>query len=187
MGGGDFENRKRFEQEALPHLDALFTAAMHLTRSRDDADDLCQETMLRAYRFFHQFAPGTDCRAWLFTILYNVFRSGYARKRRREEVSATIEEFERALENESQKESSGPEAALFARSLNRDVEQALHGLPENFRTALLLVDVNELSYEQAARVMKVPIGTLRSRVSRARAMMRYALERSARLRRSTGS
>ncbi len=189
MATGDSQKRKRFEQEALPHLDALFTTALHLTRSRDDASDLSQETMLRAYRFFYQFRSGTDCRAWLLTIMYNTFRSGYARRRRGEQLSASAEEVERALEKESDQDLSGsdPEELLARCGLEPDMEKALYGLPEEFRAALLLVDVNELSYEEAAQTMEVPIGTVRSRLSRARAMMRYALEQAARTRRSTGS
>jgi RNA polymerase sigma-70 factor, ECF subfamily len=187
MGSGDSEKRKEFEMEALPHLDALFTTALHLTRNRDDANDLCQETMLRAYRFFHQFRPGTDCRAWLLTILYNAFRSDYSRRRRREQVSATEEEFERALENESNTPGSDPQDLLLKANLDDDVEEALHALPEEFRTALLLVDVNELSYEEAAQTMEVPIGTVRSRLSRARALMRCALRQAIQIKRSTGA
>lgn len=189
MGRDDPQDRKRFEEEALPHLDALFTTAMHLTRNRDDADDLCQETMLRAFRFFYQFRPGTDCRAWLLTILYNAFRTGYSRKRRGEQLSATEEEYERALENESNKAAANtdPQELLFQNTMDHNVVGALQSLPEEFRTALLLVDVNELSYEEAARVMEVPIGTIRSRLSRARAMMRYALEQAMKAKRSAGS
>jgi RNA polymerase sigma-70 factor, ECF subfamily len=189
MATGEPQNRRRFELEALPHLDALFTTALHLTRNRDDASDLSQETMLRAYRFFYQFRSGTDCRAWLLTIMYNAFRSGYSRRQRGEQLSAGAEEFERALEKESNQNLafSDPEELLARSSLEPDLEKALHSLPEEFRTALLLVDVNELSYEEAAQTMEVPIGTVRSRLSRARAMMRYALQEGARIRRSTGS
>jgi len=188
MRTGGSQNRERFEREALPYLDALFTTALHLSRNRDDASDLCQETMLRAYRSFHQFRPGTDCRAWLLTILYNAFRTRYARERRRERPLASTEEFERALENEgNQNPSPDPEQLLVHFSIEPDVEKALHSLPEGFRTALLLVDVNELSYEEAAKAMEVPIGTLRSRLSRARAMMRYVLEQAGRTTPSTGS
>jgi RNA polymerase sigma-70 factor, ECF subfamily len=182
IGVGDPSHRKRFEQEALAHLDALFTTALHLTRNRDHANDLCQETMLRAYRSFYEFQPGTDCRSWLLTILYNVFRSGYSRQRRREQISATTGESDTTLENQSNRaatKGSNPEALLFEDSLNHDVENALQSLPEELKTALLLVDVNELSYEQAARAMAVPIGTVRARLSRARTMMRYALHRCA--------
>jgi RNA polymerase sigma-70 factor (ECF subfamily) len=189
MATGDPHNRKRFEQEALPHLDSLFTTALHLTRNRDDASDLSQETMLRAYRFFYQFRPGTDCRAWLLTIMYNTFRSGYARRQRGEQLSAGAEEFERVLEKESSQNPavSDPQDLLVRAGLDPDMEKALHSLPQEFRTVLLLVDVNELSYEEAAQTIEVPIGTVRSRLSRARAMMRYALEEAARIRRSTGS
>ena len=180
MGGG--ETRKLFEQEALPHLDALFTAALHLTRSEHDAKDLCQETVLRAYRFFHQFTPGTNCRAWLLTILYNAFRTGYARGRR-EQVMASVEAFERAVRNHSYDtglSSPGPEAILTAQSMDHSVKKALSSLPSEFRTALLLVDVEELSYQEAAKVLDVPIGTVRSRLARGRALMRSALPHLAR-------
>jgi RNA polymerase sigma-70 factor, ECF subfamily len=186
MGSADSQKRKQFEMEALPHLDGLFTTALHLTRNRDDANDLCQETMLRAYRFFHQFRSGTDCRAWLLTILYNAFRSGYSRRRGREQVTATGEEFERALENESNTSDSDPQYLLLTAGMDEDVAKALRSLPEEFRTALLLVDVNELSYEEAAQTMEVPIGTVRSRLSRARAMMRCALKQTVHIRRSSG-
>ncbi len=189
MGAGDSQKRKQFETEALPHLDLLFTTAMHLTRNRDDADDLCQETMLRAYRFFHQYSPGTDCRAWLLTIMYNAFRSSYSRRQGREQLSASTQEFERAIDAESNQNASqaDPQQLLIRSGLDEDVEKALDSLPEEFRTALLLVDVNDLSYAQAAQTLDVPIGTVRSRLSRARSMMRYALTHMVRARRSAGS
>jgi RNA polymerase sigma-70 factor (ECF subfamily) len=188
MGAGDSQKRRRFEQEALPHLNVLFTAALHLTRNHDDANDLCQETMLRAYRFFHQYRPGTDCRAWMLTILYNAFRTGYSRRQGREQLSASVEEFERAIDSKSSQNApdDDPQEVLVRSGLGEDVEKALHTLPEEFRTALLLIDVNELSYAQAAQTMDVPIGTVRSRLSRARSMMRYALAHLARARRSAG-
>ena len=89
--------RELFEHEALPHVDALYRAALRLSRNPDDARDLLQETLLRAYRYFHQYTPGTNCRAWLLTILYNNFRNGY-RGAGRELLSATPEDFERELE-----------------------------------------------------------------------------------------
>src|SRR5271163_2901369 len=94
------EQRLQFEQSALPHLDALYSAALRLARNPDDAKDLLQETVLRAYRFFHQYTPGTNCRAWLLTILYNNFRNGY-RGADRELVSLAPEDFERAVEGAS--------------------------------------------------------------------------------------
>src|SRR5216684_9046928 len=113
-GGIGDNRRKRFEEEALPHLDALYSMAMRLARNPDDAHDLLQETALRAYRFFHQFEAGTNCRAWLLTILYNNFRNGY-RKTSREQPGSTAEDFERKLETESLRvdpAASNPEAML---------------------------------------------------------------------------
>src|ERR1700682_5221807 len=97
--GSGADRRRRFEEEALPHLDRLYTMALRLSRNPDDANDLLQETVLRAYRFFHQFESGTNCRAWMLTILFNNFRNGY-RKSSREQPAASSEEFERQLESD---------------------------------------------------------------------------------------
>ena len=102
---GGSEKRGLFEREALPHVDALYSAALRLSRNPDDARDLLQETVLRAYRFFHQYTPGTNCRAWLLTILYNNFRNGY-RGADREQVSLTPEDFEREVEGLSARAAS---------------------------------------------------------------------------------
>ncbi len=171
------DRRKRFEDEALPHLDALYTMAIRLARNPDDANDLLQETVLRAYRFFHQFESGTNCRAWMLTILFNNFRNGY-RKSSREQPAASAEEFERKVENESLRAEAGgsnPESILSQQGMEGEVETALAGLPGEFREALLLVDVEELSYLEVSGVLNVPIGTIKSRVSRGRAMLREVL------------
>jgi RNA polymerase sigma-70 factor, ECF subfamily len=160
-----------------------------LARSRDDAKDLVQETVLRAYRFFHQFSPGTNCRAWLLTILYNAFRNGY-RHSAREHVAPSAEDYQRGLEAESSRpeaSQSNPETILFGQVLDHEVEQALAALPEEFRTAILLVDVEELTYQEAADVLKIPIGTVRSRLSRGRGIMRQALQNLANARGLTRS
>ena len=175
--GTGADRRKRFEDEALPHLDALYTMAIRLARNPDDANDLLQETVLRAYRFFHQFQSGTNCRAWMLTILFNNFRNGY-RKSSREQPAASAEEFERKLENESMRVDAGgsnPESILSGQGMEGEVETALAGLPAEFREALLLVDVEELSYLEVSGVLNVPIGTVKSRVSRGRAILRDML------------
>jgi len=175
--GTGADRRKRFEDEALPHLDALYTMAIRLARNPDDANDLLQETVLRAYRFFHQFESGTNCRAWMLTILFNNFRNGY-RKSSREQPAASAEEFERKVENESLRAEAGgsnPESILSQQGMEGEVETALAGLPGEFREALLLVDVEELSYLEVSGVLNVPIGTIKSRVSRGRAMLREVL------------
>ena len=175
--GTGADRRKRFEDEALPHLDALYTMALRLSRNPDDANDLLQETVLRAYRFFHQFESGTNCRAWMLTILFNNFRNGY-RKSSREQPAASAEEFERKLENESMRVDAGgsnPESILSGQGMEGEVETALAGLSGEFREALLLVDVEELSYLEVSGVLNVPIGTVKSRVSRGRAILRDML------------
>ena len=178
------EKRGLFEREALPHVDALYSAALRLSRNPDDARDLLQETVLRAYRFFHQYTPGTNCRAWLLTILYNNFRNGY-RGADREQVSLTPEDFERAVESSSVQGDQGlsnPEMLVAEHVMDHEVAAALNGLPSDFRTVLILVDVQELNYQEVAQVLEVPIGTVKSRVSRGRQMMRIALAAFARRR-----
>jgi RNA polymerase sigma-70 factor (ECF subfamily) len=175
--GTSADRRKRFEDEALPHLDSLYTMAIRLARNPDDANDLLQETVLRAYRFFHQFESGTNCRAWMLTILFNNFRNGY-RKSSREQPAASAEEFERKLEGESLRVDAGgsnPETILSGRGMEGEVETALASLPMEFRDAILLVDVEELSYQEVSGVLNVPIGTIKSRVSRGRALLRDTL------------
>ena len=175
--GTGADRRKRFEDEALPHLDALYSMAIRLARNPDDAHDLLQETVLRAYRFFHQFESGTNCRAWMLTILFNNFRNGY-RKYSREQPAASTDEFERKMERESLRidpAGSDPEAMLSGQGMEDEVERALAGLAAEFREAILLVDVEELSYQEVSGVLNIPIGTVKSRVSRGRATLREAL------------
>jgi len=176
-GGTGPDRRRRFEEEALPHLDALYSMALRLSRNSDDAGDLLQETVLRAYRFFHQFEAGTNCRAWMLTILFNNFRNGY-RKSSREQPAASPEEFERKLESQSMRvdpAGSNPETMLSGQGMEGEVEAALAALPDEFREAILLVDVEELSYTEVSGVLDIPIGTVKSRVSRGRAILRDSL------------
>ena len=169
--------RESFEREVIPHLDSIYSMALRLARNPEDANDLLQETVLRAYRFFHQFTPGPNSRAWVLTILFNNFRNGY-RKSGREQVSQSEAEFTERLEAESlaaDQTRSDPEALAFANVMAPEVTAALDSLPEEFRTALLLVDVQELSYQEVSEVLAVPVGTVKSRVSRGRGLLREAL------------
>ncbi len=169
--------RESFEREVIPHLDSIYSMALRLARNPEDANDLLQETILRAYRFFHQFTPGTNCRAWVLTILFNNFRNGY-RKSGREQVSQSEAEFTERVEAESlaaDQTQSDPESLAFASVMAPEVTAALEALPEEFRTALLLVDVQELSYQEVSGVLSVPVGTIKSRVSRGRSLLREAL------------
>jgi RNA polymerase sigma-70 factor (ECF subfamily) len=187
--GGGNDKRFLFEQVALPHLDAVYTAALRLARNQDDAKDLLQETILRAYRFFDQFTKGTNCRAWLLTILYNSFRNGF-RRATREQPATSAEDFEQQLEAQSllaDTAHTDPEQMLSVRMLGHQLETVLDTLPPEFREALLMVDVQELNYREAAEVLDVPVGTVKSRVSRGRALMREALRRLARAQGKTGT
>ena len=186
--GSSGEKRLLFEQVALPHLDALYSAALRLTRNPDDAKDLLQETVLRAYRCFHQFTPGTNCRAWLLTILYNNFRNSC--RRGKHEQSAEDADLEREIDARvppGDPALCNPEDLLATRMAGRCIEAALNTLPPEFREALLLIDVQDLDYREVAIVLDVPLGTVKSRVSRGRALMRLALEKFGAARGKTGT
>jgi len=187
--GTQRDQRLQFEQTALPHLDALYTAALRLVRNSDDAKDLLQETILRAFRSYHQFSPGTNCRAWLLTILYNIFRTAY-RRGGREQVANSVEEFDQEIEQLSFTQNNrhdNPEEVVADRSVGRLILRGLATLPPEFREALLLVDLQELNYQEVAEVLEVPLGTVKSRVSRGRALLRAALEKLAIAQGKTGT
>jgi RNA polymerase sigma-70 factor (ECF subfamily) len=161
----------------------LYAEALRLTRNPEDASDLVQETYLRAYRTFSNFIPGTNCKAWLFTILYSIFVNRY-RKRQREGETIPIEQAEEKFRETRASQAWDAEfAVLQDPALNwqtPEVQSALDQLPESFRSALFLVDLEELSYEEAASVLSCPVGTLRSRLYRARKMLFVCLYEYAR-------
>jgi RNA polymerase sigma-70 factor, ECF subfamily len=177
------QNRAAFAQWALPHKDAVFTACLYLTRDRDEAEDLLQETYLRAFRFFHHFTPGTNCRGWLLTIMHNQFKTRYVRTRNARhtvefETAAYEYEKKRIADGEAQK--NDPAELVLSHLMDSEIADAVQVLPEEYRTALILVDIEELSYDEAARVLECPIGTVRSRLSRARHRLRRVLAEYAR-------
>jgi len=168
---GAAELRRSFEAEALPHLDRLWAAARRLVLQDADAEDLVQETLLRAYRTFRNFTPGTNSRAWLLTIPHSVFVN--RRQRARLEPQARPpEELEaeaiRFLVAEDWEVPLIEAASAEAWGLGRTAAAALRSLPETQRAAVLLVDVEGFTYEEAARALDCPIGTVRSRLARAR-------------------
>jgi RNA polymerase sigma-70 factor (ECF subfamily) len=168
--------RVRFEAEALPHLDAVYTAALRLAGNPDDAKDLVQDTILRAYRFFHQFEPGSNCRAWLLTILYNNFRNHF-RRRSLHPPSPLTDESTDGIEAGlvADGKPCNPEEIVAQRSIGYHLQTAISALAIEFREPMLLVDVQDLSYLEVSRVLKIPLGTVKSRVSRARALLRASL------------
>jgi RNA polymerase sigma-70 factor, ECF subfamily len=155
----------QFAQEALLHLDSLYGTALRLTRRPQDAEDLVQDTYLKAFRSAHQFERGTNLKAWLFTILHNTYRN-MRRHDVRSPVDVDSEAVDRAADGAGDREN--PEQLLSRATLDADLQAALDGLPEAFRQAVWLRDVEELSYAEIARVLDVPIGTVMSRISRGR-------------------
>jgi RNA polymerase sigma-70 factor (ECF subfamily) len=164
------DSRSDFEMVALPFMDILYSGALRLTRDAEGAKDLIQETYLRAYRSYSQFEPGTNCKAWLFKIMYSVFVNDY-RKRNREPKAIPIEEVEKELAAVVEPGS----ITVQLENNKKIIEEALNRLPEDFRMAVLLVDVEGCSYEEAASVLDCPIGTIRSRLYRGRKILYLTL------------
>lgn len=155
----------RFETEALSHIDSLYGTALRLSRRGADADDLVQDTYLKAFRSSAQFKRGTNLKAWLFTILYNTFRN-MRRDHGRDPVDIDSDVVEQAAA--SAPGDLTPEEILTRDTLDVDLQAALDGLPDAFRQAVWLRDVEELSYAEMAQVLAIPIGTVMSRISRGR-------------------
>lgn len=175
-------NRSReFEEVALVHLDALYRSALRLTRNRAEAEDLVQETFLRAFRNFHRFNPGTNCRAWLFTILRNAFLNRL-RRNSHEVLEGDVEGWDggAAASGDGPASGSPPEEEFFQTVLHGDVDRALKALPLPFREVVILADLEGLSYKEISQVIGCPIGTVMSRLSRGRGLLRQALARFAR-------
>ncbi len=174
--------RAEFAALALPHMDAVYTTCLYLTRDPDEAQDLLQETFLRAFRFWQQFTPGTNCRAWLLAIAHNAFRSRL-RDRYRQHATEELDLLDRNSDHASVEGTSpNPEDIVLDRVLDSEIEEALRSLPREYLEAVLLVDIQELSYEEAARALDCPVGTIRSRLSRGRHLLHRALREYARQR-----
>jgi len=172
--GGD----DAFTQEALSHVDSLYGTALRLTRRAADAEDLVQDTYLKAFRSSAQFQRGTNLKAWLFTILHNTFRN-----MRRHDGRNPVEVDSEAVEVAPAIDASGaaqhtPEQLLTRATLDADLQAALDSLPASFRQAVWLRDVEEFSYAEIASMMSVPIGTVMSRISRGRRMLYERLARA---------
>ncbi len=164
-----------FEAEALASLNSLYRAALRLTRVPADAEDLVQETYLKAFRAADQFEPGTNLRAWLFTILHNTARNR-ARDRARDTVSIDSEIVDRAADapppaGRSISAGETPESLLLRETLAPDLQAAIDDLPEQFRQAVWLRDVEEFSYAEIASMLSIPAGTVMSRISRGRRLL----------------
>jgi RNA polymerase sigma-70 factor (ECF subfamily) len=170
------ERQRRFESEALPFLDGMFGAAMRLTRNPADAEDLLQETFLRAFAAYDSFEPGTNLKAWLYRILMNTYISSY-RKQKRSPQTVSSDELEDFSLYRQIIEDGGrtPEAEVLATIPDEEVKSALDELPEQFRVAVLLADVEGFSYKEIADITDTSIGTVMSRLHRGRKALQKAL------------
>ncbi len=166
------ERRARFDAEALAQLDALYSFALKLTRGRDDAEDLVSDTLLRAFQRWEQYRLGTNIRAWLFTILYHAFVSRKRRIDAREVQPLEDEEGRQVFEPVGE---ADPEGTFYDSFVDQEIVDAIHGLPEEYRAAVVMSDLHGLRYGEIAQVLGVPEGTIKSRLFRGRRLLQAQL------------
>ncbi len=178
----DFRHNNRtkqeFEELALAHLDPLYSAALRLTKNERDAEDLVQDTCMRAYRFFDKFERGTNMKAWLFKILTNTFINKYRRKVKERNVTEGSEReavHEQFISRDATDFAANPEQYFFDRLLSDDVLRAIDSLPIDFRLVVILADLQEFSYKEIAEVLECPVGTVMSRLFRGRKLLQKNL------------
>jgi len=170
--------KQEFEALALTHLDSLYASALRLTKNERDAEDLVQDTCMRAYRFFDKFERGTNIKAWLFRILTNTFINRYRRKvKERVATEGPEQEAVQALffSQDATDQASNPERFLFDRLLSDDVLRAIDSLPIDFRMVVILADLQEFSYKEIADILTCPVGTVMSRLFRGRKLLQKML------------
>lgn len=173
----EFQKQADFEKEMIPHLDSLYNFAIRLTSDPIDAEDLVQDTIVKAFRFFSSYEKGTNAKAWLFRILKNSYINNY-RKKSKQPQQVDYDEVSTYYENirSEQSDTTDMEDILYRDMLDDQITRALQRLPEDFRTVVLLCDVEGFTYEEIANMLDVPIGTIRSRLHRGRNLLRVELE-----------
>lgn len=170
------KKHQEFEREAVPHMDVLYNFALRTTGNEDDARDLLQETYLKAYRFWDKYEKGTNIRAWLFRIMKNSYINRYRREiKEPDKVDySDVENFYNTIRDQFV-DSNDLQEKLFKRVLGDEVAKALESLPEDFRTVVILCDIEGLTYDEIAEFVDVPIGTVRSRLHRGRKLLQVKL------------
>jgi RNA polymerase sigma-70 factor, ECF subfamily len=174
---GSKKRRAAFESEALPHLDALFGMALRLTKDEQRAADLVQDSLVKAYRFFHRYEEGTNVKAWLFKVLVNTFYNSCRKQRKDQRVIAEAELDRHQERYLSAATMSGqhPEELLLEGLVVERLREEVESLPEEFRTAVLLCDLHDFSYKEIAEILGCPVGTVMSRLYRGRRLLQKRL------------
>ena len=171
--------KNRFTEEAMPLLDQLYGGALRMTRNPQDAEDLVQETYLKAYKAFDRFTPGTNLKAWLYRIMTNTYINTYRKKQRRPLVTSADEVTDNQLYTSSSHDSTGLESAeveALKQMPNSRISEALNSLNEDYRMVVYYADVEGLAYKEIAEVMDIPLGTVMSRLHRGRKQLREMLK-----------
>jgi RNA polymerase sigma-70 factor (ECF subfamily) len=170
------QRKKDFEAEAVPHMKLLYNYALRMTSNQLEADDLVQDTYLRAFRFFHKFEKGTNCKAWLFRIMKNCYINKY-RRNKKEPSKVDYEDVENFYDSirDEVVDPNDLEYKVFSNLLDDDVTNALNSLQDDYKTVVILCDLEGLSYEEIAEFLNVPIGTVRSRLHRGRKILQRKL------------
>ena len=171
------EYRRRFEREAAIHLDALMRTARRMTKTESDAEDLVQETMLKAYRFFDKFQEGTNCKAWLFKIMTNIFINNY-RSQSKTPPSIAVDDLDDGFlygQLAKNPDLNDPEKEFFAKIFDEDIRSAINDLPEDFRLVVMLSFLEGFAYQEIADITGLQIGTVKSRLHRGRKLLQKSL------------
>jgi RNA polymerase sigma-70 factor (ECF subfamily) len=173
----EIQKQEDFEEEIVPHLDAMYNFALRLTSDPSNAEDLVQDTIVKAFRFFSSYEKGTNAKAWLFRILKNSYINNY-RKQSKQPNQVDYDEVSEFYETirADRTDTSDLEDKMFRELVDDDISQALEELPEDFRTVVLLCDVEDFTYEEIANMLDVPIGTIRSRLHRGRNLLKAQLK-----------